>query len=438
MFVQLKKDYFGNKAGARIDVDEPVANALIQQGIAEALQADPFAPLLAKAMEGMLGSLNQALATSIDQALKQFADAQTKSRKNQLPAIFGDNNSGGDPKKTLGAFLLAVRLGDQKALEEMGSKFVEWDTKSTMVTQTGSLGGYLVPDEQYASLMQLVTEMSVVWDRAFKIRQGGRTTKINMLDSATAPSAGHTATLGGMTMAWTEEAAQITADSPVFQQAELTNYELCGYVPVSNTLSEDWGGLEDFLHQLFAKGISWYIDYAFLRGTGAGQPQGILNWPGFISVDRSAASAFALSDYANVLARWLPNWNTSAACWACHPTVLAKLLQMQAPGAGGSTLFVDNARERPQYILGGLPLEVTEKLPSLNTAGDIILADFSKYVIGDRKQIEVAFSPHFIFNKNQTAWRVVSRVAGMPWMSNKLTLADGSNTLSPFVGVAAG
>jgi HK97 family phage major capsid protein len=88
-------------------------------------------------------------------------------------------------------------------------------------------------------------------------------------------------------------------------------------------------------------------------------------------------------------------------------------------------------------MLAGLPLFVTEKLPALGTAGDIMLCDWSQYLIGDRQQLEVAFSEHVAFLNNQTVWRFVNRVGGMPWLKDKVTLQDATSTLSPFVGLAA-
>ena len=57
MFIQLKKDYFGQQAGARIDVEPPVAETLLAQGIAEAVQGDPLAPIVARSMETLLVNL---------------------------------------------------------------------------------------------------------------------------------------------------------------------------------------------------------------------------------------------------------------------------------------------------------------------------------------------------------------------------------------------
>jgi hypothetical protein len=59
--------------------------------------------------------------------------------KNKVKAIFGEDGNG-DPKKTFGRFLLAVMAKDSKTLDEMGSKFCDWDQKTAMATQTGTSG----------------------------------------------------------------------------------------------------------------------------------------------------------------------------------------------------------------------------------------------------------------------------------------------------------
>src|SRR5690242_4309836 len=113
---------------------------LVAQGVAREVTHDPLGPLVAQTMEKAMDKLSEGIGTAVDAALKQFAQAQARSRKNAVPAIFGEGGTG-DPKRTFGAFLLAVRTGDQKALEEMGSRWVEWESasqKTAMSTQTGT------------------------------------------------------------------------------------------------------------------------------------------------------------------------------------------------------------------------------------------------------------------------------------------------------------
>src|SRR5262245_6706489 len=99
MFLKLKKDYLGQKAGTVVEIaEEPITKSLIEQGVAEALAGNPIQDLLAKSMEGMLATLTKTLNESLDASMKEFAKAQTKSLKNKIPAIFGAGEKG-DPNK---------------------------------------------------------------------------------------------------------------------------------------------------------------------------------------------------------------------------------------------------------------------------------------------------------------------------------------------------
>jgi HK97 family phage major capsid protein len=438
MFIQLKKDYFGQKAGARIDVDEPIAQTLLTQGIAEAVQGDPLAPIVAKSMETLLANLT----TSLDATLKEFAAAQAKSRKNAIPAIFGPGGHG-DPQRTFGRFLLAVRQRDTKVLDELGSRFADWDhvgAKAALAAQTGTSGGYTVPVEFLPRLLSIAAESSVIEPRATIIPMASDTVEIPTLDITTAPSAGDTAFFGGLKANWSKEAASITETEPSFKSLTLTAHELTGYTLASNSLLADNAvGLEAVLMELFGRALGWYKDYAFLRGNGAGKPLGVLNSGALISVTRSATSAFSLADAAGMLGRLTPGWSPTNTVWAIHPTVIVKLFTMVGnTGTSANVVFIDNARQRPTMVLFGIPVVVSEKLPGLNILGDVLLMDLRHYLVGDRQMVEIAYSEHFKFQNNQSAWRFVARVDGQPWVRSAITLSDASSTLSPFVGLAAG
>jgi HK97 family phage major capsid protein len=440
MFVQLKREFLGKPPGERIDVGEGDAKHLIEQGVAVAVESDPIGPAVGRAFESALGRFSDALTSAVDGALKQVADAQHRSRRNAAPLIFGENGTG-DVQRSFGDWLLCVRRNDQKILaEKYNSHLVGWEQaegKAALNTQTGTQGGYTVPEEFLPRLMQLASEMSVVRPRATIIPMSSRSIHIPTLDHTTAPAAGDTAYFGGLVARWTEEANTLNEAEPAFKQIELVAHELSGYSKISNALLADNAvGLESLLLSLFGRAIGWYEDYAFLRGSGVGKPQGVLNANALISVTRSGASAFALADAAGMLGRLLPGWDPQHTVWAIHPTVLVKLFQMSS--TAGFVVFIDNAREKPTMVLFGIPVVVTEKLLGLNTLGDVLLMDLQHYAIGDRQQVEIAFSDHVAFLSNQGTWRFVSRVDGQPWIRAAITLSDASSTLSPFVGLAAG
>jgi HK97 family phage major capsid protein len=76
-------------------------------------------------------------------------------------------------------------------------------------------------------------------------------------------------------------------------------------------------------------------------------------------------------------------------------------------------------------------------MPTLGTTGDISLVDLSYYLIGDRQVMSAMSSPHFKFSNDQTAYRVIERVDGQPWLKSAITPRNNSSsTLSPFVQIA--
>jgi HK97 family phage major capsid protein len=433
MFVQLTKDFLGRKAGERLDVGEADATALLANGTAVAVTDDPLTPIITRGIENALGGFTRGLDAIINQTLAKFADAQGQSRRLAVPALFG--GSDGDPRKSFGDWCLAVARDDRAYLEKhYGSHFTEWTTKAALAEASGVTGGYTVPPEFYSQLQQLMAEETFIRPRAFVVPMGSATMWMPYLDVTTVQSAGVSPFFGGVQMSWTAEAQTRTETEPQFRQMELKAWELSGYSISSNVLLQDSViGLEKFLLMLFAKAIGWYEEYAFLQGSGAGKPQGMLGAPAAIAVNRAGPNAVAFADVATMWSKLLPvSWNK--AVWTFSPSVVPQLLQLKDGANRAIFISIDaGITKAPNWSLLGRPAIPTEKVPALGTRGDLALLDPSFYVIGDRMQIEVAASEHVNFLRNQMTWRVVERVDGQPWLSAPVTLQDASTTVSPFV-----
>jgi HK97 family phage major capsid protein len=434
MWIELLKDFLGKKAGERIFLDPAEARALVASGAAREPADDPLGPVIARGVETALAGFTRGLDGIINAALKQFAEAQAKSRKNAVPALFGPD-APGDPKKSFGDWCLAVARKDTAYLEKhYGSVFNAWETKAALAEASGQAGGYTVPPEFYQQLMQVMAENAFIRPNAFVVPMGSATLQIPYLDITTTQSAGVSPFFGGVQMSWTAEAQTRTETEPAFKQMELKAWELSGYSVSSNVLLQDSiVGLEKFLFTLFAKAIAWFEEFAFLQGNGVGKPQGVLGASAAISVTRNTASAVKLVDITNMWAKLLPvSWGK--AFWTCSPSVVTQLLQLSDASNRAIFITIDQgAAVAPRWSLLGRPVYPTEKVPALGTKGDLMLMDPSFYVIGDRQQIEIAASEHVNFLKNQMTWRVVERVDGQPWMDKPVTLQDGSTTVSPFV-----
>jgi HK97 family phage major capsid protein len=309
--------------------------------------------------------------------------------------------------------------------------------KKQMVESVGASGGFLVPTEYLAQLQAVTPEDAIVRPRASIIRMRRRSIDIPVLDQTATGTSGQPGWFGGMIFYWAEEATEKTLTDADFKKVTLTAHKLIGYTRASDELLDDAAiSLSDFISGPlgFAGGVNWNEDYAFLRGTGAGQPLGIINAGATITVNRqSVANPVQYADLVNMLENFLPS---ARGVWVVNQSVMSNLLTMmdQAGGAANTGTYIwGSAADGVPNRLLGQPIIFTEKLPSVGNAGDVLLADFRYYLVGDRQATTVESTKFDKWAYDQTSWRVVHRVEGQPWLSTYLTYQDQTITVSPFV-----
>ena len=282
---------------------------------------------------------------AIDKKLKEFADAQSRSRKNAVPIIFGDNGEG-DPKLNFGDLCAKAAQKQFSAIEKSYSKlgvhinsagngFVLSPTsapirkKAAMGESSGVTGGYTVPPDFYNQLLAIIEESTFIRQHAFVQPMASATLQFPYLDITTAQAAGISPFFGGVQMNWTAEAQTRTETEPAFKMMELKANELSGYSVSSNILLQDAAfGLEKFLMQLFGRAVAWFEEFAFLQGSGTGKPQGMLGAGAAIPVTRNTAGKVLFVDVATMWSKLLPS-SVNEAIWTCRPTVIPQLLQLQ-------------------------------------------------------------------------------------------------------------
>lgn len=301
-----------------------------------------------------------------------------------------------------------------------------------MVESVGASGGFLVPTEFLPQLQSIVAEQSIVRGKATVIRMNRRAIQVPVLDQ-TGTTSGVPHWFGGMQFYWAEEAEQKTKSEPEFRQIELVAHKLIGYTRASDELLDDSAiSLADFLSgpMGMAGGIAWMEDYAFINGTGAGQPLGVLNAGATIVEPRAAAGTIGFDDLADMMEDFLPS---GQGLWTITQSAMSELIQLNGPAGNPSYIWQPNARDGvPGYILG-FPVKWTEKQPRIGTQGDVLLADWKYYLIGDRQATTVETTQYDYWRYDQTSWRAVHRVDGQPWLSTPLTFQDGTTQVSPFV-----
>lgn len=306
----------------------------------------------------------------------------------------------------------------------------------------GADGGFLVPEEYRATLMMLALQQGYIRPVATVLPMPRGNLKFPIVRDVSHV----TSVFGGVVAHWEAEGGNIAAGvtQPTFAQVGLLAKKLTGYTVAGNELLNDSAiALEALLMALFPEAIRFYEEEAFLNGSGAGEPQGIINSPATIAVSKEVGQPSATVKYENLVnmySRMLPG-SVQRAFWLYNPAVFPQLAQMSlAVGTGGSGVWITNVPGRtadgaPPTTILGRPAYPSEHCAALGTAGDIILIDPTYYVIGDTQELSIASSMHVNFANDQIVWRFIERIDGRPWLDSPLTPKYGTNTLSAFVTI---
>jgi HK97 family phage major capsid protein len=314
--------------------------------------------------------------------------------------------------------------------------------ENAMSSTDPASGGFLIPEEFRATLMQVALENAVVRPRATVIPMTSLRVSMPIVDSTSNVSSVY----GGVIGYWTEEGAALVQSQPNFGRIVLEAKKLTAYTEVPNELRRDSAiSVETLLNTMMPKGIAWFEDIAFMFGTGVGEPLGLFNPLNAAIVSQAAvggqtAATIQWENIVGMYARMLPS-SLANAVWVVSPACLPELFTMAlSVGTGGTALgpiVSSMGTGAPTMSLLGLPIIISEKVSNLGTAGDVNLVDFSQYLIGDRMQMEAEQSADYRFGNDMMAYRFIERVDGRPWLQSAITPRNGGPTLSPYVQLAA-
>jgi HK97 family phage major capsid protein len=314
-------------------------------------------------------------------------------------------------------------------------------------------GGFLVPETLRAQVLSYMTS-AIVRPRAMVVPMDAWRLGIPLLDNPSQASGKQA--LGGLTFSIAEAGKTIPATNPELGRLALEARKIAAYLQgVPNELSDDAAGaMGDLLARVIAMGLAWYEDDLFIaNGTGAGQPQSLTNSGAAFTVARNTSDAVLLADMVSMLQALHPaalqaglTPGLTHVRWLLSSEVLGQLLELYL-NTGGTTpgtditpvalsdwlLFGDGEGTGPSVL--GLPASVTDHQPALGGTGDVILADLSQYVIGDRLELTVersADGPGFLNDTSE--YRVRSRTDGRYWVQSQTTTEAGQQ-VSPVVAL---
>lgn len=339
----------------------------------------------------------------------------------------------GDGFTSMRAFLQAVEGNDLSKLR----RFTEQpqakvpDIRGAVKESIPADGGFLIGEQLWKQVWERSLEDQLILPRA----------TVWPMESATLRAPGfsdadRSSTLyGGLVAAFISEGATSTPVDPKFRSILLAAKKLGIYARASSEFNEDVGGANP-IDAALPRALAWFMDYFFIRGTGSGQPCGIMNGPATITVAKEGSQANDSIVWQNCVKMYTANSARNRSVWIASDTCLPQLLTMGvAIGTGGEYIPVLKDSGAGLTLLNR-PVILTEKLPVLGDAGDLMFCDLSQYIIGVRRQATVEKSNLPSWTSDQVDWRILSRFDGQPAVDSAATRKDAA-TESPFVILGA-
>ena len=389
------------------------------------------AKLSSEVFESKMSELKEATVQKNEEMDRHMGDMETQletklaSMVDNIGSAFAKSNyNAPSPQnrfKDFGEFLGKVKSGDMKLKD--------------LAESAGDTGGYLVPEQFSNEILSVQLESAVIRNAGARVIPIAR--NIIHVPAKSIYNNASGSLYGGVTAYWGKENAVITESQPSFDRITLEVKKLTGYVEDSNELDADAiTSMGSLLAGMFSEVLNFEEDYAFINGNGVNKPLGVLSSPCLVTVSRTTASQIGTVDVINMISRF--RGSLDRAVILVSQTSLPSIYKM-SDGAGNYIWHPGTSGNVTGKALGtiyGIPFVVTEKCPALGTTGDILLGDFGHYLIGERQEINVAYSEHFKFQSDQMAYRVTKRVDGQPWLKSAITPRLGGLTLSPFVALS--
>lgn len=335
-----------------------------------------------EAMKGL--DLGSDKTVEVSKRMEKFLDSQygSSSKLKELlkgKDIFAGTDELTKDEKIIGFFHGLVTNNDHvlKALAE----------------GTDADGGYLFPNEFLAEIVRDLPEINVMRNYVRIIPM-----KRDKMDV--------TSLVDGLDVFWTAENAAKSTTTARFSQQTLTAFKMAAILYSSDELIEDSTEIDivSMIVTLFAEAVGEEEERVIWVGDGTTQPQGINT----ATVASNGGTGNAYNDLVTLFYSLPRKYQTNAAFFANNLTAKNFALVKDTTGR---PIFTPSVNDGPVQTLLGKPLVISDWVPDRV----VYFGDLKKgYFLGDRKRMtaKVSQDTETAFTKDQTAIRVVARIAG--------------------------
>jgi HK97 family phage major capsid protein len=339
--------------------------------------------------------------------------------------------------RSFGEFAQSVKAAVRAAPGGLDPRLTMNAPTTTSTEGVGADGGFAVPPDFRTAITEKVMGVDSLLARTDQLTSASNS--ITLPKDETTPWQ----STGGIQAFWEGEGSLITQSKVALEQTTIRLNKLTALVPVTEELLEDASALSTYINRKAPQKFDYKIQNAIINGTGAGQPKGILASDALVEVAKESGQVADTVLAQNITNMWARMYapSRSNAIWLINQDVEPQLDYLQMPGTNPTApLFMPagGLSASPFATLKGRPVVPVEACKTLGDVGDIILADLTQYMTAMKTGgIRQDVSMHLLFDYDTLAFRFILRMAGLPWWGSAITPANGSNTLSCFVSLAA-
>jgi HK97 family phage major capsid protein len=227
----------------------------------------------------------------------------------------------------------------------------------------------------------------------------------------------------GVTWSFDSEGVEASDDSPTLAQPTVTVHMARGLIPYTIEVGQDYPSFAAEMSRLLAEGYDELLVDKFTRGTGTGEPQGILTVLSATAGARvgvqTSGSNFGPNDPYTVW-KALGQRFRRRASWMMSVDVNNKIRQLAT--ANVFHAYTENLPAEWADMLFGKQTYESPYMPDTTTStsansGLAIVGDFQQYVIARRGGMSVELVPHLTSTTTNLpngtrAWFAYSRIGG--------------------------
>jgi len=249
---------------------------------------------------------------------------------------------------------------------------------------------------------------------------------------------------GGVTVYTAAELDAFTQSKTKFKKIRIEPKKLTGLYYASSEVMNNVTFLGQEMRGLFGEEFAFKCQDLVIRGTGAGEPLGILNAGCLITQAKESGQSADTIMTENILGMEAKMWREDPRLvYLVNRETKPQLSTLSlAVGTGGIPVPLyknDFYQGNRISTLNGLPCVTIEQCSALGDAGDIVLADLSQYITANKGDINEAMSIHVNFLYDQQTFRFTYYFEGQPRWATSVTPYKGASgaKVGPFVTLAA-